>query len=78
MFSIAKIFKEERDPFFKRGLKRGEERGIQKGMEKGMEKGMAQVIQNLIINTGGSDAEIARNTGVPKEVVRNIRAAMQD
>lgn len=41
MFSIAKIIKEERDPFFKRGLKRGEERGVQKGIEKGIEKGMA-------------------------------------
>lgn len=74
MFSIAEIFKEERDPFFKRGLKRGEE----KGMEKGIEKEMKRMIQNLIINTGGTDEEIARNTDVPMEVVSKIRAKMID
>lgn len=78
MFSIAEIFKEERDPFFKRGLRLGEERGIEQGIEKGMEKGMAQIIRKLILNTGSSDAEIARDTDVPVGVIREIRASIKD
>ncbi len=69
MFSIAEIFKEERDPFFKRG--------VEKGIKRGIETGTAQIIKNLILNTGATDAEISRNTGVPAETIRSIRAAMK-
>src|SRR5690606_3933900 len=62
---ISKIFKAERDPFFKLGEKRG------------LEQGTRQLIQRLIINTGSTDAEISRITDVPEKEVRSIRAAMK-
>lgn len=66
---ISKIFKAERDPFFKMGEKRG--------LERGDERGMTRVVQRLIANTGSPDAEISRITDVPVETVRRIRAEMK-
>lgn len=65
MLTLQDFFKEERDPFFKRGLKRG------------MERGKTEVIRNLITTLGSTNAEIARIAGVPVDVVQNIRAAME-
>ena len=88
MEKVSEFFKEERDPFFQKGVIKGIEQGIEKGMERGMEKGIEQgiekgidlksheIVQNLITKLGLSDEQAAGVAGVSIEFVRDVRAEM--
>jgi hypothetical protein len=60
MESITKFFKEERDPFFRRGL----------------EKGKLEEVKNLIVKLGLSDEQAADVAEVSVDYVAKIRASL--
>jgi predicted transposase/invertase (TIGR01784 family) len=78
MEKVSKFFKEEKDPFFQRGIEKGMEQGIEKGREQGIEQGIEQknneVVRNLIRELGLSDEQAASVAGVTVEFVREVRA----
>jgi len=52
-------------------LRTAERKGIEKGMEKGMEKEKISIAKNLLDVL--DDETIARKTGLPREIVANLR-----
>ncbi len=60
MIKVASFFKEERDPFFK----------------KGIEKGKLDVVENLIVKLGLSDEQTAEVAEVPLAFVQKVRAEL--
>jgi len=70
MLKAATFFKEERDPFYKRG----QAKGIEKGIEKGAEQKSYKVVANLIQQLGLDDAAAAGVAEVPIDFVKKVRA----
>jgi flagellar biosynthesis/type III secretory pathway protein FliH len=68
MEKISKFFKEEKDPFF--------QKGVGKGMEKGIKRGKEQVVQSLITELGLSDEQTARVAAVTMDFVSRIRKSL--
>jgi len=66
MLKAASFFKEERDPFYKRGQA--------KGIEKGAEAKSYKVVANLIQQLGLDDATAAGVAEVPVYFVQKVRA----
>ncbi len=64
MLKAASFFKEERDPFYKRGEIRGEE------------KGKTEVIENLIVDFGFTDEQAAKAGEVSIDFVQKVRASL--
>ncbi|SEM17881.1 hypothetical protein SAMN05216436_102145 [bacterium A37T11] len=64
MLKAASFFKEERDPFYKRGEVKGEE------------KKSYEFVTNLVLNTDFNDAKIASLAVVTVEFVQKIRASL--
>jgi predicted transposase/invertase (TIGR01784 family) len=80
MEKVSKFFKEERDPFFQKGIKKGIEEGIEMGIVKGIEQGIDiknhEVVKNLILELGLSDEQTSAVAGVSVEFVKEIRTAI--
>lgn len=72
MEKVSEFFKEERDPFFQKGVIKG----IEKGIEQGIDLKSQEIVQNLITTLGLSDEQAAGVAGVSIEFVREIRAKM--
>lgn len=70
MLKAATFFKEERDPFYKRG----QAKGIEKGIEKGAEAKSYEFVKNLILDTDFDDTKIASLAVVPESFVNKVRA----
>ena len=70
MLKAASFFKEERDPFYKRG----QAKGIEKGIEKGAEAKSYNVVANLIQQLGLDDAAAAGVAEVSVDFVQKVRA----
>lgn len=66
MLKVASFFKEERDPFYKKG--------IEKGIEKGAEAKSYEFVSNLISQTDFDDANIASLASVAVDFVRKVRS----
>ncbi|ANI88884.1 hypothetical protein A9P82_06000 [Arachidicoccus ginsenosidimutans] len=56
----------------------GKAEGIAEGMEKGMEKGKAEVVRNLIIKLGFTDAQAADVAEVSLDFVKKVRASLKE
>jgi predicted transposase YdaD len=72
MEAITKFFKEEKDPFFRRG----EAKGLEEGIEKGLEKGKMNEVENLIVKLGFSNEQAAEVAGVSVDFVEKVRATL--
>ena len=70
MLKAATFFKEEKDPFYKRG----QAMGIEKGIEKGTEAKSYQVVANLIQQLALDDAAAAGVAEVSIDFVKKVRA----
>lgn len=70
MLKAATFFKEEKDPFYKRG----QARGIEKGIEKERSKAYAEKLDSAreMKKDGISDEQIARFTKLSIEVVEKL------
>jgi hypothetical protein len=65
MDAITKFFKEEKDPFYR------------KGQAKGREEGKLEEVENLITKLGLSDEQVADVAEVSVVYVANVRAALK-
>lgn len=74
MEKVSEFFKEERDPFFQKGVIRGIEQGIEKGIERGIDLKSHEIVQNLITKLGLSDEQAAGVAGVSIQFVMDVRA----
>lgn len=72
METVAKFFKEEKDPFYIRGIEKGKIEGKILGERKGELKGKAEVIRNLLQTGKFSVEEVAVLANVPVEFVSKI------
>lgn len=70
MESVSKFFKEERDFLFRRGEAKGEARGEARGEEKKS----YDVVENLIVDFGFTDAQAAKAAAVSIDFVQKVRA----
>jgi flagellar biosynthesis/type III secretory pathway protein FliH len=59
------------------GIEEGLEKGMEKGMEKGILKGKAEVVSNLIIKMGMTDAQAADIAGVSVDFVKKVRKKLK-
>jgi predicted transposase YdaD len=64
MEAISKFFKEEKDPFFRRGE------------AKGREEGKMEEVENLIVKLGFSNEQAAEVAGVSVDFVEKVRATL--
>jgi flagellar biosynthesis/type III secretory pathway protein FliH len=60
-----------------RAKKEGLEDGMEKGIEKGIQKGKAEVVSNLIIKMGMTDAQAADIAGVSVDFVKKVRKKLK-
>ncbi|GAB2593306.1 hypothetical protein [Spirosoma areae] len=89
MEKLTQYFKEQEDPFYKKGqrlgfslgLENGKKQGIEQGKKQGIEQGKKQgtstkerlVVINLLQETHFSSAEIARLADVPVSFVEKLK-----
>ena len=66
MLKAASFFKEERDPFYRRGQARG--------IEKGIEKGKASVVASLLAAGKFTISEIANFATVSEDFVKKVHS----
>jgi predicted transposase YdaD len=60
-----------------RARKEGLEMGLEKGLEKGIRKGKAEVVSNLILKMGMTDAQAADIAGVSVDFVKKVRRKLK-
>ncbi|TAN01561.1 MAG: hypothetical protein EPN39_01810 [Chitinophagaceae bacterium] len=60
-----------------KGREEGLEEGMEKGLEKGIQKGKAEVVSNLIIKMGMTDAQAADIAGVSVDFVKKVRKKLK-
>lgn len=72
MEHVSVFFKEEKDPFFQKGVKKG----IEQGIEQGIDLKNHEIVQNLIMKLGLSDEQVAGVAGVTVGFVKEVRAAI--
>ena len=70
MEKVSEFFKEERDPFFQKGVIKG----IEQGIERGIDLKSHEIVQNLITKLGLSDEQAAGVAGVSIQFVMDVRA----
>ncbi|HEU0228746.1 MAG TPA: hypothetical protein VFQ86_13485 [Arachidicoccus soli] len=56
-----------------KGREEGLEEGMEKGLQKGIQKGKAEVVSNLIVKMGMTDAQAADIAGVSVDFVKKVR-----
>ena len=78
MLKAATFFKEERDPFYKRGEAKGIERGMEKGVEKGAKAKSYEVVVNLIQQLRLDDDAAASVAEVSVDFVKKVRADLAE
>ena len=69
MLKVETFFKEERDPFFKRGKNQG--------IQEGIEQTLYTTIKNLIVQLNFTDKQAAEFTGKPVSYVKKVRAELK-
>ncbi len=72
MEKISKFFKEEKDPFFQKGVRKG----IEQGIEQGIDLKNHAIVHNLITKLGLSDEQAAGVAEVSVEFVKGIRNSL--
>ncbi len=85
MEKLTQYFKEQEDPFYKKGqrlgfslgLENGKKQGIEQGKKQGIEQGKFNkerlVVLNLLKETNFSPTEIARLAEVPIDFVETLK-----
>ncbi len=81
MEKLTQYFKEQEDPFYRKGqrlgfdlgLESGKKQGLEQGKKQGLEQGKKLVVLNLLKETTFSVEEIARLAEVPLELVQAIK-----
>ena len=85
MEKLTQYFKEQEDPFYKKGqrlgfslgLENGKKQGIEQGKKQGIEQGKFNkerlVVLNLLKETNFSSTEIARLAEVPIDFVETLK-----
>jgi len=72
MEHVSVFFKEEKDPFFQKGVRKG----IEQGIEQGIDLKNHEFVRNLTTQLGLSDDQAAGVANVSVEFVKEIRSAI--